>query len=237
MGDYDPAKAQSSEIKEDPQLRSRQENVLNELAGLSHDGLSDVDKAGYDQARRVGEGVISSANGATLQNAQARGVAGSGLEMALRAQAAQAGADRSQQAGLQQAADSARQRALYEQAYGQAAAGVRGQDYTANAANANILNQFNMANTNTQNQAQQQNLANRQTIGNTNTATHNQAQLQNNAIAQQGFQNQVTKATGQQAAGNAMASGYAAENAANQDARNKDTQTFMSGIKMMGGGG
>lgn len=237
-GDYNPEMASSSQIQDDPAIKDRQLSVLNDLAGLSNTGLSDVDKAGYDSARRAGEGVISSANGAALQNAQARGIAGSGLEMALKASADQSGADRAQQLGLQQAADSARQRALYEQAYGSAVAGARSQDFNTAQANSNIINQFNMANTNAQNQAQQYNLGNRQNISNQNTNLQNQAQLQNNSIKQQNFQDQMSRASGQAGANTAMGQGYFAENAANTQNRNSNTGLLMSGITAgMGAGG
>src|SRR5690606_37366499 len=118
-------------------------------------------------------------NEALKNEMAARGMLGSGSEFMLREAANQEAAQRAQMAGLEQAAAAARQRALYQQAYGDALGGLRGQDLDVNSRNADIINQFNMANTGARNEAQQQNLANRQAIMGANTATRNDAQMYN----------------------------------------------------------
>lgn len=225
VGQYDPAMADATTIQQDPELQEAQQNVLSKLAGLSTTGLSDVDQAGYQQARNVGEQEARAGTGAALQNALDRGAAGSGLEFAAREQAAQGGADRANQAALQQAAQAAQMRAAYTNAYGSALSAVRGQNFGENAANANILNQFNMANTQNKNQAQQYNLGNAQGVANANVTNANQAQQYNNQMKQQAYQDQYQKTAGEAGANSGMAGGYAAQNAANTDQRNKNTQT------------
>src|SRR4051812_36244203 len=168
VGDYSPDAAQYQTISDDPRLKSYQMDNLAKLAGLADTGLSDADQLGYLKAKAAGHQLAKSGNDAAIQNAQARGVAGGGLEFALREMANQDGANRAQEAGLQQAADSARQRALYQQAYGNELSQVRGQDFSNNAANANIINQFNQMNTQARNQAQQLNNSNRQQLQNAN---------------------------------------------------------------------
>jgi hypothetical protein len=219
---YDPTMAQASTISEDPSLRGMQMNALNNLAGLSTTGLSAIDQQGFENARQMAGQIASSGNAAALQNAQARGVGGSGLEFAMREQANQDAAGRAQQASLQQAADSARQRALYNQAYGQMAGQVRGQDYNTNAANAGILNNFNMYNTNATNQARQYNVG-----------QQNYAQQYNNDLRQKQYEDQLQKLGGMSGANSGMYKGYAAENAANNDQRNQNTQMIMDSV--MGG--
>jgi hypothetical protein len=223
---YDPTMATATTIQDNPALQDQQSDVLAKLANLSDTGLSDVDAAGYQNARNLGNNLAQGREGAAMQDAAARGVGGSGLEFAMREMGNQAGAQQAQQAALQQAADSARQRALYTQAYGTDLANTRAQDFSNNAANSSILNQFNMANTNAQNQAQQYN------VGNTN-----QAQLINQqgatGVQQQNFNNALTKTGAQAQANTGMANGFAAQNAANINAQNNNGKMAMSAITAM----
>lgn len=211
---YTPEAAQATTVQEDPGLRSQQSNYLMRMAGLAEQGLSDVDQAGFERARSLAGQISRGGNAAALQNATARGVGGSGLEFAMREQAAQDAAQRAQDAGLQQAAESARQRAMYQQAYGNALGNVRSQDFTANRANADILNNFNQYNTSATNNARQWNVGNQ-----------NSAQQYNNSLRQQQFGNRMDIARGQTGANTGMAQGYAAQNAAGQDMRNAFTDT------------
>lgn len=202
---YNPETAQANTISEDPSVRSQQLSALMRMGGLAQTGLSDVDNQGFEQARQLGDQMENSGNAAALQNAQARGIGGSGLEFAMHEQANADAANRANQAGLQQAATGARQRAMYNEAYGSALSGLRGQDFQANAANAGILNNFAQYNTNNQNQANQYN------VGNANAA-----QQYNNNLRQQTYNDQYNKAAGQAGQGQALANGYFAQGAANQ---------------------
>lgn len=215
-------------INEDPVVKSRQMENLARLAGLAESGLSEVDAAGYAKAKRAGEQTARAGRDAVLQDAQARGVAGGGLEFAMKEIANQGGAERAQEAGLQQAADSARQRAMYQQAYGSALDSVRGQDLRANSANADIINQFNKANT-----------AQRNQVSMGNTDLRNNAQMTNQQgrrdVKQQNFSNQMARAGGVAGANTAMAGGYAAQNAANTADRNMWTGILaQAGMGAMG---
>lgn len=147
---------------EDPVLKSMQMQSLNKMAGLADSGQSDIDAAGYDQARSLGNQFAKAGTGAAIQDSQNRGIAGSGQEMALREMANQGGAERAHTAAIQQAADAARQRALYAQAYGTQVAGARDQSAKAGQANTNIINQFNQANTQLRNQTAAANVGQRQ---------------------------------------------------------------------------
>lgn len=222
--EYDPTMAQANTISEDPSLKSAQMSALSKLAGLADTGLSAVDQQGFERARELGNQISNSGTAAALQNAQARGVGGSGLEFAMREMAGQNAAGRAQDAGLSQASQSAQQRALYNQAYGNALSGVRGQDFSANSANANILNNFNQYNTSAKNQAAQYNVG-----------QQNSAQQYNNGLRQQGYQDQLQKLAGMSGANNGMAQGYAAQDAANTAARNSNTQLGMAAGMAMAG--
>lgn len=143
--------------KEDPMLRNQQMEILSKLSNLSNNGLSAEDEAGYMKARDVGNQMARAGTQAAIQDAQNRGVAGGGLEFAMREIANQGGAQRAQESALQQAADSARQRAMYTQALGNATSQMRGDDLRANAANTDIINRFNQYNTQARNQTNQAN--------------------------------------------------------------------------------
>lgn len=225
-----PQMVTGQQVSDDPMVKSAQMAALAKMGDLSNTGLSGVDQQGYEQARELGNQMASSGSAAALQNAQARGIGGSGMEFANREMANQAGAQRSQQAGLQQSADSARQRALYNQAYANSLGGMQQQTTGLNAQNAGILNEFNRANTGAINNANQY-----------NTAAQNQAQLVNqegrNNVAQNNFNNQVTRAGGVAGAYGGMARGNAAQSAADQAQQNTYMQMGMSALGMFGGGG
>lgn len=221
-----PHSAQAQTVADDPLAKSAQMSALSRMGDLAQNGMSAEDQQGYENARSVGQQVANAGSGAAMQNAQARGVAGSGMEFANREIANQQGAQRAQQAGLQQAADSARQKALYNQAYMQGMGNLRNQNTNLNAQNAGILNQFNMANTNSANQAQAMNSMN-----------NNQAQLINtqgkNGVANQNFQNQMGLASAIGGANKDLAQGQAAQDAATQAQYNR---MMSMGIGMMGMG-
>jgi hypothetical protein len=228
QGDYRPESAEYRQVAEDPMLRSAQMSALAKLSGLADNGLSQMDELGYHQAQQLGARDARQGTQAAINNANARGIGGSGLEFAMREMANQGGADRTQEAALQQAADSARQRAQYQMAYGDALSGARDQDYRTNAQNSNIINQFNQMNTQNRNSAQMRNLDSRQAIRNANVTQNNQAQLTNNDIRQQGYQNQMERANAQSGANTGMAQGYAAQNASRTSERNANTAAMAS---------
>jgi hypothetical protein len=204
-----PILAKATTISEDPTVRSAQLAALAKMSGLSDQGLSVEDQAAFGQAKAQAGQTLSNSAASALQNAQARGIGGSGLEFAMREMGAQNAAQNQQAANLQQAAASARNRVLANQAYSSALGQKRQQDYSANANNANILNQFNMANTGAMNNANYYN------VGNQNQAQQYNQQNRNN-VSQQNFNNQMTKANAQAGANNgyqqAVAAGQAAEN-------------------------
>jgi hypothetical protein len=202
---------------EDPTLKSRQMEMLSKLAGLSETGLSEADQAGYAKARTTGDQLARSGREAALQDAQARGVAGGGLEFLTKEVANQQGAQRAQEAALQQASNAAQQRAAYTTAYGDSLGKVRAQDNSANQANTDVINQFNLANTQARNQTNQ-----------ANAQLKNQTQQYNNegrtGAQQQTFNNQLARAGGMAGANAALAQGQAANAAAKQAQQNQMIQ-------------
>ena len=194
-----PEEAKYTLAQESPEFKARQLALLDRLSQLGETGLSDADKASYSQGINQANQAARQRSGALMNEMRARGQGGSGLEYALREQAGQEAIGRQAQQGLAQAGDSARQRALYQQAYGQALSGQRDQDFRSKAANADVINQFNQLNTQNRNAAMQGNL-----------------QRQND-VAQQNFQNYLSRIT----AGNSANEGMAKAGAANAAAQNQ----------------
>lgn len=194
---YSPEAYQYSTVTEDPTMRTRQMALLERLGQLGETGLSDADRASYAQATGAANQAAGQRSAALMNEMRARGQGGSGLEYALREQAGQESLTRAANQGLQQAGDSARQRALYQQAYGNALAGQRDQDYRSTAANTDIINRFNQLNTGTRNEAALGNLQRR------------------NDVAQQRFQNQLSKSQAKAGMTGQVAQANAANTAAN----------------------
>lgn len=177
---YSPESSQYTLVSDDPVTKSAQLSALEKMSGLADTGLSDADMAGYTKAANQASQIARSGNAAALNNAQARGVGGSGLEFIMREQANQDAAQRAQDAGLQVAADSAKQKALYNQAFLQGTSNMRDQDYRTNQANSSIINNFNQANTNARNTASQY-----------NATQKNDAFKYNQGLKDKEYQNQV----------------------------------------------
>lgn len=200
--------------QDDPVVRSMQLSALKRMSGLAENGMSDEDAAAFDKARDTGSQMARANTEAAIADANRRGVGGSGMEFAMREIANQGGAERAQNAGIDQAATAAKQRALYNQAYMQGLGSMRSQDQATAQNNADVINRFNMANTTNRNNTNMQ-----------NTQLRNQAQVMNNQgkndTAQQNFNNAITRATGQNNAGQAMANAYAAQGAANTAQNNQ----------------
>lgn len=203
----------------DPRLRQQQMAALEQYAQVAQSGATPADEAMMEMVRRNAASEAQAKQGQILQEMQARGQGGSGAELIAKLQANESGADRLQQAQLQEAVakQNARMAALAQQA--NLASGVRSQDYgqqTDLAKSRDVISQFNLQNqqnvgqrnVGSKNLAQQQNLQNAQAIANQNVALQNQQQMHNKGLLQQQFQNQITKATGQNQAGQNLASMY-----------------------------
>ena len=199
----------------DPRLKDAQLNSLDALqAIIDGDGMTAIDKARMNQINMENNAIDRGNREAILQNAQARGVGGSGLELAQQMISQQSGAGRRAQQGFDVAAQ-AEQRALDAMMKsGELSSQVRGQDLdeASRVAQAqDMINQFNTAN---QNQAR---FANAQ--------ANNAAQQSNRdhkiGLQQQAYQDQLQRAQG-------LAGGYTNKGTNAENRRN-------SGNQVMGG--
>lgn len=134
------------QISEDPRVRQQLIEGLNEFKNRAS-GLSTAqDDYGRMRAVRDAEQIAKGREGAIYSNAAARGLAGSGLEFALRQQSAQDAASRALEAGMAGAAQSQQERQRAQMAYTQGLSGLRGQDLSVAGQNAAIANQGSIYN-------------------------------------------------------------------------------------------
>lgn len=223
----DPQAANYQLSQDDPAMKAKQLDALSKMGGLADTGQSAQDDLGFYKAQQLGNQMAQAKTGAAMDNAAARGVGGGGLEFAMREQGNQEAAQRAQEAALTQAASSAQNRNQYLQAYAGQLGNARQQDYATNKNNTDVVNNFNMANTNARNQAATTNAAAKNAMG-----QYNQTGATN--LAQKNYEDALSRAKGQTDANSGMAKGYMAQNAANTDAQNHDTETLTKGLTMGG---
>lgn len=224
----DPTTALST-IQTDPSLETAQNSALDSLKQIGEDGgLTDSDKSNLNQIAVQEATQAKGARDAVTQNAAARGLGGSGLDLMAQLQADQSSASDKSARDLS-VAGTAQQRALQAlQDEGNLATTVQSNQFNQAATKAaaqDAISKFNATNqqatnlTNTQaaNAAQAANLANKQNIANTNAGIQTQQNAQKGQVAQQIFNDNVTKAGGAQSAANfnAQAQGQNSQNSAN----------------------
>ncbi len=152
-----PEEAKYSQVNIDPTLRSAQLAGLQALKDRSS-GVADAQsELGRFQAINDANQLARGRGQAILADAQARGMGGSALQFALSQQGDQDAAMRGQSAGLQAAQQAALERLSAQGQYNQGLSNLRGQDTSLAEKNADIINQFNMANTQARNQTSQMN--------------------------------------------------------------------------------
>lgn len=192
-------------ISTDPRLQQAQMQALSQLQQQGQSGFTSAQLAALQSANQQAAGQAQSANAATMQNMAARGMGGSGMELAARLSNSQNAANMANQQGNQLAGQAQQNALAATAASGQLGGQMQqtqfGQQSQVAAAQ-NAINQFNTANqqnvigqnTTAQNAAQAANLANAQNVANTNTGIANQAQYYNKGLYQQQYQDQLGQA-------------------------------------------
>lgn len=207
--DFRPEAMDYELVQEDPMVLQSQLAALEKMQQLADEGLTAEDKLAMFTANRDAGQRAKGARLAATQNANARGVGGSGLEFALSEIANQGAAERARAQSMEQAAASAKNKAMNQMAYSQGLGNVRNQDYQTKANNTGIINQFNSLNTQNRNNARLRNIDQRR------------------ANEQGRFQNAMTRADGMAGAKKGIADATAAEGAARRE-------DFNSAIQMGG---
>ncbi len=209
--------------------------ALSQLSDIGNEGgLTASDKSKLQGIQNQEQTAARGAREAILQNAQARGAGGSGLEMLAQLQNAQEAATRQSTRDLDVAA-MGQERALQAlQAAGQLGGNINQQQFGQEKAVADSRNeiakfnaantqQVGLANTAANNAAQATNLQNKQNVANSNVDLSNQQQQYNKGLIQQNFNNKLNKAS---------AVGNLAKNQANQSnlSNAADNNLFGAGL-------
>jgi len=214
-------------ISTNPAERAAQLNALSKLQDIGNSGGMQLsDKASLNDIMNQSNANLRGNEQAIQMNMATRGMSGSGMDAVAQQLSAQNASNQASQQGLSVTAQ-AQQRALDAiMRSGQLGGQMQSQDFNQQATKANAMdaiskfntqNQQNVLSQNVQakNQAQQWNANQAQNIANQNVGLNNDAQKYNNNLPQQNFNNQVTKAGGQVAQGNAMANTAAQQGASN----------------------
>lgn len=216
-------------ISTDPKLKQAQMDALLGLQEISDGGgMTAMDEANLAKIQNQENTAARGQREAIINNANARGMGSSGLEIMSQMQNQQDAATRSSQRGMDVAAQ-AQQRALEALMQGGQMAGqIQSQDFNQQAQQAganDAISKFNaankqnvnMTNVGARNAAQEMNLNNAQNIANQNAATRNQQQTHNKNLIQQNFNNEMAKRSGSSnvAQANAQAQGQNSQNQAN----------------------
>jgi len=194
-----PPELQAQIIKEDPTLRSTEMAALQNMQELADKGMSAQDAYNYMQSQQRTGQESRGQQEAIINEMLRKGMGGSGIEYALRTQAAQNAVDRFSQEQAAQAAKNAEMRALANLQQGEMAGNLRGQDYTVNSTNANILNQFAQDNARNRQDTMQRNIDRQNLYNQGETAERRNVQSGNVNLAKQIAQSKANTKTGQAA--------------------------------------
>jgi hypothetical protein len=196
------------QVSTDPRLRQAQMNALSQLEGVAQGGLTVGDRGDLQRIQGEAAAAEKGQRDAILQNAQSRGVAGSGMELASQMMAQQQGANRASQQGFD-VAKQAQARALEAMLQsGNLGGSIRSQDFGEQSKLAearDAISKFNtqnkqavgMANVDARNAAQLRNVNTAQDVANRNQDTRNQESLYNAGNVKDQFTQRMQKATGQ----------------------------------------
>lgn len=239
---YLQSRSEMNNISLDPRFKQAQLDALSSLEDIGNNhGITAADRAQLNQIQTEEDTRARGAREAILQNAQARGAGGSGLEMLDQLMNAQEAATRASQRGFDVAANAQNRALTALQSAGSLGGQLQNNEFNQQSqiAQANdAISRFNAANQQAQenlnvaarNDAQKTNLANKQNIANTNVGLQNSQQQYNKQLEQQQFENEMKKK--QAVAGALQKTG--ANNQAAQTA-NDQTQRQLIGTGLVAG--
>jgi hypothetical protein len=230
------------DIVENKTTTDAQQAALQQMAGVSRTGLQASDVAALNKIRNTNAQDVEGKNQQIQQQMQARGMDGSGSELAMQLANSQAGADRASTQSDDQAAQ-AQQNALRAiSATSSMASQSRADDNKVASEKAQAqdeMNRFNVSNQRdvaaknvaSRNQAQAYNLADNQRIYEQNISNNRNEQLRQESAKQQQFNDQMSVASGRTAAlvGVAKQANYMGQSQA------ESKQSMYSGIGNLAG--
>lgn len=217
-----------NDITLDPKLQQAQMDALASLQDIGQNkGLTDMDRAQLAQIESQENAASRGQREAIIQNAQARGLGGSGIELLSQMQNQQDAATRKSArdtdvAGMAQArALQALQQAgslggqIQQADFGRQAEVARANDAIAQF-NTQTQNQNSAANTLARNQAAAANLAEQQRVADQSAGIRNQQQQANKSLYQTDFDNKAKLAGGKSGAYQNQAAGFNQQGQQNQ---------------------
>lgn len=223
-----------NDIEMNPEYEKMQMDAINKIAEkASAGGLSKSDRARLNQMKTDEDTANRGRRDSIIQNANARGMGGSGLELAAQLQNQQDSAMRSSQRDMDIAALADKQalEAVIQQ--GNMASQMQNNQFNrgAQTAQANdAISRFNaqnrqdqnMTNVTNRNTANETALLNKQNLANANVGLRNQSQIQNKGLEQQQFDNRMNILAGKQGVGNTNAQIAGQNSAAQANAMNQN---------------
>lgn len=235
-------------VSTDPNMKQAQMEALQGLQDISSNGgMTTMDQANLSKIANEEATRSRGAREAILQNAQARGMGGSGMEIMAQLQNQQDSVTRQSQRDLD-VAGMAQQRALEALMQGGQMAGqMQNQDFNQQAQkaqaqdaisrfNAQNQQQANLTNTAANNSAQAANLNNKQNVANANVGIRNDQAAQKGKNLQQAFDNKLKLATGRQGVEEFNTKNMGQNSRDQADATNKNWSMVMDGFKGAMGG-
>ncbi len=232
-GEYRPDMADYGTIEEDPRLLEMEMDALNKMIESGSEAGRAKKAAAMRKAMFDANSMARGREQAIRQQAERTGQAGAGMDMVMQGQAAQMGANRATQAGMDATHMAALEKLANEQALLGAAGNIRGENFRSAAANADIINKFNMFNTGLQNEAQRMNLGNRQQISNANVDAGNKSLDRQDTNTQRTYDNAMQKAMGQGNALQGMSNAIGQSQQASMEAgkqRDENTKDALAGL-------
>jgi hypothetical protein len=197
--------SQVSQIQEDPGLKDAQMSALDMLRQRSGQGYTAQERMAANKIRNQIAADTQGKIGQIQQNLQARGMGGSGAELAATLQAAQSGAGQAQEEGDRISAAAAQNALQAMGMYGNLGGQIRGQDFdiaNTKAGAADAISRFNteqsigrqQRNIGAQNAAQAANLAEKQRVADVNAGMSNAEKLRQLQAKEQLWQNKMSLA-------------------------------------------
>lgn len=216
---FDAGVSQYQQVQENPEMLQAQKGALEMLRQRSATGLGPEDRAALNQVRGEVQRDAQAKNEQIKQDMQARGLGGSGSELAMQLAASQESAGRSSEEADRLAAQASQNALAALSQYTNQANSLQGQDLglqSAKAQAADEMNRFNVqnkqaaesANTQYANQGQMYNLDQDQAVANANTQQSNSEQTRQEEAKQSRFGNQMALASGRANALNNQANNY-----------------------------
>ena len=212
QGIYEPELEQAVAVRDselqgittDPRFAQAQMDSLAKLGEYSEGGLTAEDRAALEQINSQAAAENKGMQDAVMQNMRSRGLGSSGMEAALRSQAAQSASDSARQQAMTVNAQAQRRALEALDSRANLAGSIRSQDFgeqVTKASAQDAVNRFreqnlqgvNTRNVNRSNEAQQQNLAEKQRIADSNTATRNYNQEYNMNAERQAYLDELAK--------------------------------------------